>query len=703
MIPANGGESNTPGRVSPSSSPDDTPAGLTALVAALVAPRTVVRPIRPEVERGKGSPGALPGRPRKPESIARRIIDGDPMVAQLRPDVVTLDLDGCATRAVITELGTIADKHGARLAYRAASGSRASEHHAYAVPSAARGEFVAAVENLRKDWGYNGTDQPREQDGKRPKVIEIREGDGGGVRLPWSAPIKSGGRPVQPLHPDTGVAVDPWECLDALETALEAAGLPKCHPGLPRRSTRRTTAPTAPTVEELRPAALDTMDALEVEERDAGTGAAALRAARRGTTARPDGLASLEPGERAALECSPPVGQRSDAALRAGRVLWAHGYRDWADAAPLVEKYPAFEKLRECGGKWARDWWARESARWAAYTPELSAGDRERIESWREVGRFMSPALDSALHGVLEVMEQRGSVTACPVAVRDVVVVGGAASTRSAWRRLTELVDAGVLEVSREWADGPADESTRYTLSEPGKWKESTQWFTRPPACAPACSLSPLHPVWLALGATARRVLEHLTGGEPWTVTGLSTATGFSRPTVRAHVREMERVGLVVAVGRRWAVAPVLDLDGAGERVDAVGAHTRRVSLVEVERDLWRAETRDEQAIAARDLETARAGVRADAERRRPVEVEGVEPVEGVEVEGVERVERVEVEGDADAVARAVVAGDPLRGWPVGVEVSMFGAAAVAGGGGAAGGAPPGWFADGGGRSRWGA
>ena len=179
-------------------------------------------------------------------------------------------------------------------------------------------------------------------------------------------------------------------------------------------------------------------------------------------------------------------------------------------------------------------------------------------------------------------------------------------------------------------------------------------------------------------------------------MTGLSTATGFSRPTVRAHLRELERVGLVVATGRRWSAAPVLDLDGAGERVDAVGAHGRRVSLVEVERDLWRAETRDEQAIAARDLETARAGVRADAERRRPVEgVEGVERVEPVEV--------VEVEGDADAVERAVVAGDPLRGWPVGVEVSLFGAAAVAGGGGSSGGAPPGWFADGGGRSRWGA
>ena len=130
----------------------------------------------------------------------------------------------------------------------------------------------------------------------------------------------------------------------------------------------------------------------------------------------------------------------------------------------------------------------------------------------------------------------------------------------------------------------------------------------------------------------------------------------------------------------------MLDLDGAGERVDAVGAHARRVSLVEVERAAWRAETVAEQDRAARDLETARAGVRADAERRRPVVVEGVE-----------RVERVE-----SSAARAVVAGDPLRGWPVGVEVSMFGAAAVAGGG-SSGGAPPGWFADGGGRSRWGA
>ena len=689
MIPANGGESNTTGRVSPpGSSPDDTPAALTALVAALVAPRTPCRRVRPQIEHGPGIP-TTDGRPlTSPGSVAARLLDRRPVVAELRPDLVTLDLDGCATRAVITELDTIADKHGARLAYRAASGSSMSEHHAYAVPSAARRAFVKAVEKQRDAWGHNGTDQPREQDGKRPTVIEIREGDGGGVRLPWSAPIKTGGHPVQPLHPVHGYAVGAWECLDALHAALEAVGLPKCHPGLPRRSKARSRKNTAPTVEELRPAALDTMDALEVEERDAGTGVSALRAARRGMTARPDGLASLEPGERAALE-SPASGDRSMGALTAARVLWAHGYRAWADAAPLVEKYPAFEKLRVRGDKWARDWWARESARWAAYTPELSAGDRERIESSRGAARGMSPALETALHGVLEIMGQRGSVTACPVAVRDVVVVGGAASTRSAWRRLTELVDAGVLVVAREWADGPPEESTRYTLTDPGKWKESEQWFTPPLICSPARPLSPLHPVWLVLGATARRLLEHLTGGESWTLTALSRATGFSRPTVRAHVREMERVGLVVATGRRWSAAPVIDLDGAGERADAVGAHGRRCELVGVERALWRAETRDEQAIAARDLETARAGVRADAERRRPVEVEGVE------IEGVERVERVE-----SSAARAVVAGDPLRGWPVGVEVSMFGAAAVAGGG-SSGGAPPGWFADGGRRVSW--
>ena len=694
MIPANGGESNTTGRVSPpGSSPDDTPAGLTALVAALVAPRTPCRRVRPKIENGPGIP-PTDGRPlTSPGSVAARLLERRPVVAELRPDLVVLDLDGCANRGVITELGTIAHKHGARLAYRAASGSSMSEHHAYAVPEVERGAFVAAVEYQRDEWGHNGTDQLPEKDGTRPKDIEIREGDGGGVRLPWSAPIKTGGHPVQPLHPDTGVAVDPWECLDALHAALQAVGLPKCHPGRPRRSKARTRTNTAPTVEELRPAALDTMDALEVEERDAGTGVSALRAARRGMKSRPDGLADLEPGERAALN-APASDDRSMDALTAGHVLWAHGYRAWADVAPMVERYPAFEKLRVEGGEWARDWWSRFARdrrkfdrKVAAGDRELSAGDRGRIEAWREVARGMSPALDSALHGVLEIMGQRGSVTACPVAVRDVVVVGGAASTQSAWNRLTELVDAGVLVVAREWADGPPDESTLYTLTDPGKWKESGHWFTPPLIRPPARSLSPLHPVWLVLGATARRVLEHMTGGESWTVTGLSTATGFSRPTVRAHVREMERVGLVVAVGRRWSAAPVIDLDGAGERVDAVGAHGRRCELVGVERDLWRAETRDDRVFAAHDLAVARAGVRADAERRRPVVVEGVERVE---IEGVERVERVE-----SSAARAVVAGDPLRGWPVGVEVSMFGAAAVAGGG-SSGGAPPGWFEDGG-------
>ena len=682
MIPANGGESNTTGRVShtaPASSPDNAhhaPA-LTALVAALVAPRTPCRRVRPLVEHGPGIP-ETDGRPlTSPGSVAARLLERRPVVAELRPDLVVLDLDGCATRPVLSALDAVAVERGARLAYRAASGSRASEHHAYAVPEVERGAFVAAVEDMRGRYGLDGRDMPA----GRAVVLEIRAGDGGGVRLPWSAPIKTGGRPVQPLHPVDGVAVDPWECLDALETALRAAGLPEQHPGRPRRSTRRTTAPTAPDA-----GVLDTLDALEIEDRDASTGPAALRHARRGGPSRPDGLVDLEPEERAALECWPEFGQRSGAALRAGRVLWAHGYRAWADAAPLVEKYPAFVKWQTRPD--AAAWWARESARWSAWRAAVSDADAAVVESWREVGRYMPPALETALHGVLEIMGDGRGVESRAVAVRDLVAVGGAASTRTAWRRLSDLVDAGVLEVSREWADGPALESTEFTLTDPSKWKEVTHEYTGG-AAAPGRPLSPLHPLWLETGPGPRRTLEHLTAAESWTLTGLSTATGFSRPTVRAHLRELERVGLVVATGRRWSAAPVLDLDGAGERVDAAGAHARRVSLVEVERAAWRAETVAEQDRAARDLETARAGVRADAERRRPVEVEGVEGVEGVE--------RVE-----SSAARAVVAGDPLRGWPVGVEVSMFGAAAVAGGG-SSGGAPPGWFADGGGRSRWGA
>lgn len=675
MIPANGGESNTTGRVShtaPASSPDNThhaPA-LTALVAALVAPRTPCRRVRPLVERGPGIPDT-DGRPlTSPGSVAARLLERRPVVAELRPDLVVLDLDGCATRPVLSALDAVAVEHGARLAYRAASGSRASEHHAYAVPEVERGAFVAAVESMRSAHGLDGS----VQESGRWLDLDIR--DGLDVRLPWSAPIKPGGMVVQPLHPDTGVAVGPWECLDTLETALGAAGLPEQHPGRPRRSTRRTTATTAPDA-----GVLDTLDALEIEDRDASTGPAALRHARRGGPSHPDGLVDLEPGERAALECWPEFGQRSGAALRAGRVLWAHGYREWSEVAPLVEKYPAFVKWQTRPD--AAAWWARESARWSAWRAPVSGADAAVVESWRAHGRYMPPALETALHGVLEIMGDGRGVVARAVSVRDLVVVGGAASTQSAWRRLSDLVDAGVLEVSRAWADGPGDEATLYTLTDPSKWGKLIHEYTGGGA-APERALSPLHPLWAEISPGPRRTLEHMTAAASWTATGLSTAAGLDRGTVRTHLRELERVGLVVATGRRWSAAPVLDLDGAGERVDAVGAHARRVSLVEVERAAWRAETVAEQDRAARDLETARAGVRADAERRRPVVVEGVE-----------RVERVE-----SSAARAVVAGDPLRGWPVGVEVSMFGAAAVAGGG-SSGGAPPGWFADGGRRVSW--
>src|SRR5690606_19576839 len=146
------------------------------------------------------------GRPlTSPGSVAARLLERRPVVAELRPDLVVLDLDGCATRPVLSALDAVAVEHGARLAYRAASGSRASEHHAYAVPEVERGAFVAAVEDMRGRYGLDGRDMPA----GRAVVLEIRAGDGGGVRLPFSAPIKTGGRPVQPLHPVDGVAVDP--------------------------------------------------------------------------------------------------------------------------------------------------------------------------------------------------------------------------------------------------------------------------------------------------------------------------------------------------------------------------------------------------------------------------------------------------------------------------------------------------------------
>ena len=259
MIPAHGGESNTTGRVSPPSSPDNShhaPA-LTALVAALVAPGTPCQRVRPHIERGPGTP-ATDGRAlTAPASVAARLLEGRPTVAPLRPDLVALDIDGCATPRVLEELGRMAAAHGGQRAYRAASGSSMSEHHAYAVPAVERAAFIAAVEDMRGRWGLDGRDIPA----GRAVALDIRAGDGGGVRLPWSAPIKSGGQPVRPLHPVHGYAVGPWECLDALEAALRAVGLPLEPAPRPSRSRARTATTAADT------AVLDALDALEVEAR----------------------------------------------------------------------------------------------------------------------------------------------------------------------------------------------------------------------------------------------------------------------------------------------------------------------------------------------------------------------------------------------------------------------------------------------------
>src|SRR5699024_4288964 len=436
----------------------------------LVAPDTPARLLAPTSQDntprpiGEGDADAL--------LLEAERLGGLAVVAPIRADLVAVDLDGCAA-VVLPQLLYAAEQVGAVLVYLAASGSHDSRHVVLGCPTAAGREWLrGSVERVR--W-WAGLDA---------RAVDLRSGPGGGLRLPGSVSLKAGGGPVVPVD-EAGLRLGGLEAARRAREALESVGLlpgPTPAPEAAHGPARRRGGPVAV---------------------DLDGGGPVVR----GWWARP----SWSSEDRGLLHARPPVGQRSDWATAAARMLWRRGVRDWAEARRYYRRSPEFSKYRDRrdGG---RAHWAGVADTAAAYRGPVTTAAAERCAGWLEAaGRWTAHDEAAAVAAVVwhRYSDGRG-LEARPVAVRDLALWLGCGRDK-AHGLLGALQARGVLVRVRSHADGPAGEAALYTLGSvpdeaPAERVEDSGHELTPPlggALDPAAVLSP---VWSVLGQGARAV-----------------------------------------------------------------------------------------------------------------------------------------------------------------------------------------------------
>lgn len=544
------------------------------LVSLLVAPDTPARLLAPTSQDntprpiGEGDADAL--------LLEAERLGGLAVVAPIRADLVAVDLDGCAA-VVLPQLLYAAEQVGAVLVYLAASGSHDSRHVVLGCPTAAGREWLrGSVERVR--W-WAGLDA---------RAVDLRSGPGGGLRLPGSVSLKAGGGPVVPVD-EAGLRLGGLEAARRAREALESVGLlpgPTPAPEAAHGPARRRGGPVAV---------------------DLDGGGPVVR----GWWARP----SWSSEDRGLLHARPPVGQRSDWATAAARMLWRRGVRDWAEARRYYRRYPVFSKYRDRrdGG---RAHWAGVADTAAAYRGPVTAEAASRCSGWLEAaGRWTAHDEAAAVAAVVwhRFADGRG-LEGRPVAVRDLALWLGCGRDK-AHRLLGSLQGRGVLERVRSHADGPAGEAALYTLAPlPDKAPaEGVEYFGHeltPPSCEPLDPAVVLAPVWSVLGQGARAVWSLLSASTV-PVAVLSAAAGLpggraGRSGVLLLLERLEACGLAVRCGAGWRRGRA-GLEAAGRAAGASVVLDRVRRRVLLERTRWHGVTERAERVAEHVL----AGLRA--------------------------------------------------------------------------------------------
>lgn len=531
------------------------------------------------------------------------------VVGRIRPDLLTVDLDGCAD-VIASGVLDAAETVNAPLVHLAASGSPDSVHIVLAPPTDwARTHLTSMIDELRVWAGYD----TRAVDVLTPARY---------LRLPGAASLKPAGDFCRPI------AVDGTP-LSAGAAAARA-----------RHALSEVTSPTAPsavtTVGRTRPrptkATSDTTDrVVRTLAQDAAPVVVTDVAPRAWRRRKRFSYADWQ-----LLMSHPAVGVRSDRATEAAWLLWRSGIRDWTMARWYYRNCPVFEKfaVRESATPGSsRAHWESIASRARAHRPPMSDTDnavigrvREHLCTWTD-----RPAQAIAMLAVLEHRFTDGhGLTDRPIAVRDLMSWLNIASIGTAKRLLDDLVEQRALAISIPYAQTAPREASRYSLVDPQavysqSHSEHDVTILGTPLPLTPTHGEPLSPLWGLLGAACWRVYSHLLGSsEPVVSTELASAVGLPVGTRRfGCLRLLDALvdaQLVKRTGRgrttRWvavagdAVRRAEEATGALERLKAV--RTR----INAERASWHAETQTEHTKAQRVLRRIVDGLRDRAPKR---------------------------------------------------------------------------------------
>ena len=395
---------------------------------------------------------------------------------------------------------------------------------------------------------------------------------GHGLRLPLSPALKQGGGLVVPVG-DDGTAV-------SLETATRRVWSARLHGGLravhgywddpvspsaqsgPKRRCKGPTGDERAEREQVAESALtSSLSACETVPRRACESALPLPG---------DWTAN----ERELLQSSPPVGSRSDVALRALRVVVRRCGWSWSSARAVVMSSPVFAKYAGGGEHRARRWWQSTTDNYAAWPVLVERFGVARAARAFTVALFI---------GERRLLDGRG-LEDRPVAVRDLVVWGAVSSVMTASRALADLECTGLLECTGDYDLSAPLEARRWSV--PGAL--TCRGTETVHACLQAGGSSLTGPSLTHLPAPARVLLWHLTAA-PAVSSALVTALRCSARSVARWLALLESSGLVAVdsagcwsavrvVGRVLSAAAVV----AVERLESV-----RVRVV-AERVAWR-------------------------------------------------------------------------------------------------------------------
>lgn len=520
---------------------------------------------------GEGDPDAL-------MLQAERMGGGYAVLATIRPDLVALDLDGCAAQ-IRPALTHAAEQLGAVLVYLTRTGSEDSEHAVFGCPTGhSRARLLEVIAELRTWAGLNA------------QQIDHRHGAGGAIRLPGSASLKAGRKAVTPISEteynddETPRALSATAATRRAMQALQALGLPIAY---------------SP--------ATDTLS--RQESSTATEDHATVVPLRAWRPRRP-----FTPAELAALDAvpDPEPGKRSHLALKAAWALWTSGIRSWSDARTHYAKRLVFAKYAQRADR-GRSHWTALADGWANYRGEVETTDQQRCDEWiQHAQTWTDHDAAAALVAVIthRFTDGRG-ITARPIPVRDLqgwLLVG----RRRAHELLLSLVECGALVRARAWADGPEHEGTLFDLGE-SVYRGNPGHEVHTPIQVPLDASRVLAPVWSSLGHDARALWSLLTpSGQstPELAVLTSLPPGDHSYGARLLLGRLEAFGLAARSGRgrglRWSVGPA-SLSAAAAALGVPAQAAKLLARISHERAVWHSQTASEQRLAQVELDSLRA------------------------------------------------------------------------------------------------